>query len=58
MKAPYNEIATRAAEPIANPLPIAAVVFPAASKESVIYLIFSPISHISTIPPALSDTGP
>ena len=55
---PYKAIATKAAEPIANPLPIAAVVFPAASKASVLYLTYSPNSPISAIPPALSDIGP
>ncbi len=33
-KAPKRAKATKQAEPIANPLPIAAVVFPAASKMS------------------------
>jgi len=32
MKAPYRERETRAAEPIAKPFPIAAVVLPAASS--------------------------
>lgn len=32
MKAPYKDIATKPADPMANPLPIAAVVFPAASN--------------------------
>ena len=32
MKAPYNEKETKAAEPIANPFPIAAVQLPAASS--------------------------
>lgn len=32
INAPYNENATNAADPIANPLPIAAVQFPAASS--------------------------
>ena len=47
-----------AAEPIANPFPIAAVVFPAASRASVRLRMSLPISAISAIPPALSDTGP
>jgi len=38
MKAPYKDRDTKAADPIANPFPIAAVVFPAASKASVLYL--------------------
>ena len=50
--------AASAAAPIANPLPIAAVVFPNSSKESVISLTSSPIPAISAIPPALSATGP
>lgn len=58
IKAPYNAIATKQADPMANPLPMAAVVLPAASKASVLALVYSPISHISAIPPALSDTGP
>ena len=35
---PYKESETRAALPIAKPFPIAAVVFPAASNPSVLYL--------------------
>lgn len=35
-KAPYKANPTKAAEPMANPLPIAAVVFPAASSRSVL----------------------
>lgn len=58
MKAPYNDNETKAADPIANPFPIAAVVFPAASKSSVFDLTSSPKLHISAIPPALSETGP
>jgi hypothetical protein len=42
---------------MAKPLPIAAVVFPAASRISVLSLA-SPRSHISAIPPALSAIGP
>lgn len=37
-KAPNKARATKQAEPIANPFPIAAVVFPAASSKSVAYL--------------------
>lgn len=40
---PYKDKATKAALPIANPLPIAAVVFPAASSPSVIALTYYPI---------------
>jgi len=42
IKAPYNESETRAADPIAKPLPIAAVVLPAASRASVFSLTSSP----------------
>lgn len=41
-KAPYNAKATNAAEPIAKPLPIAAVVLPAESNASVRFLIYYP----------------
>lgn len=57
-KPPYRDKETRAADPIANPFPIAAVVFPAASRPSVLYLTYYPISAISAIPPALSLIGP
>ena len=50
--------AVRAADPIANPLPIAAVVFPIASSESVISLVSGPSQLISLIPPAVSAIGP
>ena len=43
---PYNDKATKAALPIANPLPIAAVVLPAASSPSVIARTYYPISAI------------
>lgn len=56
-KAPNKAKATRQADPIANPFPIAAVVFPAASRMSVLYLASSN-SLISAIPPALSEIGP
>ena len=57
-KAPKSAKATRQALPIAKPLPIAAVVFPAASSLSVRYLTASSSSLISAIPPALSEIGP
>ena len=57
-KAPYRDRDTKAAEPMAKPLPIAAVVFPAASKASVLCLMCSPSFAISAIPPALSLMGP
>ena len=47
-----------AADPIANPLPIAAVVLPTESSLSVISLTYGGRSHISAIPPALSAIGP
>jgi hypothetical protein len=57
-KAPYKDNETKAADPIANPFPTAAVVLPAASKASVLSLTSSPNSAISAIPPALSEIGP
>lgn len=57
-KPPNNDNETRAADPIANPFPMAAVVLPAASRPSVLYLTYSPIPAISAIPPALSEIGP
>lgn len=57
-KAPYNAKLTRAALPIANPLPIAAVVFPAESNASVLFLTILYSELISAIPPALSEMGP
>lgn len=56
--APYKARATKVALPIAKPFPIAAVVFPAESRASVLLLTYSPSSAISAIPPALSDIGP
>lgn len=56
-KAPNSARETRQALPIANPFPIAAVVFPAASRISVFSLAYSS-SVISAIPPALSAIGP
>ena len=50
--------AVRAAEPIANPLPIAAVVLPVASRASVRSRTFGSWWVISAMPPALSATGP
>lgn len=57
-KAPKSANATRQADPIANPFPIAAVVFPAASSLSVDCLTSGWSPDISAIPPALSATGP
>jgi hypothetical protein len=56
--APYNANDTNAADPIANPLPMAAVVLPAASNASVLSLVSGPNYAISAIPPALSLIGP
>ncbi len=50
--------AVRAAEPIARPLPMAAVVLPTASSLSVIFLTSGGMWLISAIPPALSAMGP
>ena len=58
MNAPYKARPTKVADPIANPLPMAAVVLPAASSPSVLSLTYSPISAIYAIPPALSEIGP
>lgn len=57
-KPPNRDKETNAADPIANPFPIAAVVFPAASSPSVLSLTYGPIYAISAIPPALSLIGP
>ena len=48
----------KAAEAIAKPFPVAAVVFPTESKISVLSLTIGSCSLISAIPPALSDIGP
>src|SRR6056297_3631722 len=53
-----NDNAVNAAEPIAKPLPIAAVVLPTESNLSVISLTEESSSAISAIPPALSAIGP
>ena len=50
--------AVNAAEAIAKPLPIAAVVLPTASNLSVLSLTSGSNSAISAIPPALSEIGP
>ena len=55
---PYKASETNAADPIAKPFPIAAVVLPAASKASVLYLTRGFKSVIYAIPPALSLIGP
>ena len=48
----------KAADPMANPLPIAAVVLPTESSLSVIFLTSGSKFDISAIPPALSEIGP
>ena len=50
--------AVKTADPIANPLPVAAVVLPNASKASVRSLTSGFKCACSAIPPALSATGP
>ena len=58
LKAANSARDVKAAEPIANPLPIAAVVLPTASNLSVLSLTSLGSSAISAIPPALSAIGP
>jgi len=47
-----------AAEPIAKPFPVAAVVLPSESRASVFFRTSSPRPAISALPPALSAIGP
>ena len=56
--APNSASDTSAAEPMAKPLPMAAVVLPAASSASVRSRMSSPMPAISAMPPALSEMGP
>ena len=56
--AQINETVANAAEPIANPLPIAAVVLPTASSLSVMLRTSSGKWQLSARPPALSAIGP
>ena len=58
LKAAKRAKEVKAAEPIAKPLPIAAVVFPTASSLSVRSLTSLGSSAISAMPPALSAIGP
>ena len=58
IKAANKANAVSAAEAIANPLPMAAVVFPTASSLSVRLRTIFGNSAISAIPPALSEIGP
>ncbi len=57
-KAENRASAVSAAEPIAKPLPMAAVVLPTASSLSVRARTSAPRRPISAMPPALSATGP
>ena len=57
-KAEKSASAVNAAEPMAKPLPMAAVVLPRESRLSVISLTSGPRPLISDIPPALSAIGP
>ena len=50
--------AARAPEPMAKPLPMAAVVLPTLSKVSVIFRTSGSRPLISAMPPALSEMGP
>ena len=58
LNAENNANAVSAAEPMAKPLPIAAVVLPSESRLSVILRTSGPSPAISEIPPALSAIGP
>ena len=58
MNALKSESTVRVAEPIAKPLPIAAVVLPTESSSSVMSRTSEPSSLISEMPPALSEIGP
>jgi hypothetical protein len=58
MKAAKSASAVIAAEPIAKPLPMAAVVLPTASSESVRSRTCGAWWLISAMPPALSAIGP
>ena len=57
-KAEKRAKAVRAAEPMAKPLPMAAVVLPIESSLSVMALVDLGNPDISAIPPALSEIGP
>jgi hypothetical protein len=58
LKAEKSTTEVNAAEAVANPLPMAAVVFPTASSLSVTWRTLGGISDISANPPALSAMGP
>ena len=51
-------MAVSAADPMANPLPVAAVVFPSISSSSVRARTLASSPAISALPPALSAIGP
>ena len=57
-KAAKRATTVSVALPMANPLPIAAVVFPTESSSSVMARTSLPRAAISAIPPALSEIGP
>jgi len=57
-KAPKSDRAVSAAEPMAKPLPMAAVVLPTESSVSVILRTLGSRWLISAMPPALSAMGP
>ena len=58
MKAANKASEVSAAEAMAKPLPVAAVVLPTASRMSVRSRTSLGSSHISAMPPALSAMGP
>ena len=58
MNAPKRARAVRAAEAMAKPFPMAAVVLPTESSLSVIFLTSFGSPDISAIPPELSAIGP
>mmetsp|Transcript_12320 Transcript_12320/g.28917 ORF Transcript_12320/g.28917 Transcript_12320/m.28917 type:complete len:204 (-) Transcript_12320:852-1463(-) len=58
LKAARRERAVSTADPTAKPLPMAAVVLPRASSESVLARTSGPKCAISARPPALSAIGP
>ena len=57
-KETISDSAAREAEPIAKPLPMAAVVLPTESSLSVISRTSGSRKDISAMPPALSEIGP
>ena len=57
VKAVKRESAVRTAEPMANPFPVAAVVFPRASIASVVARTLSSMPAISAMPPTNSGSN-